>query len=110
LRRKAHVAEASLLAQEIDDLRAKVRSKQFSKLHHSSPDLSWKSVDHRSRDSVLKTVDQLINDIDNACDYFAPVSFDSTYNDDNILRFYQFPQNVHAGPYLTPSEIFPFSI
>ena len=79
LRRKERISEADDLALKINELIANVRSKRFSKLSNVSTKVLWKAVqeDKSNYSKAGNTnVQVLLADVDDACGYFANVSFD----------------------------------
>jgi hypothetical protein len=52
----------------------------------------------------------LLFEVNNACKYFANVSFDPTYDAANVVKFSKLPDCIYAGPYISPTIITPFSV
>jgi hypothetical protein len=110
LRRKGRADEANLLADKINDLIAQAMCKRLSNLHNSSTKLLWKRVNQVRGSSDSNSIGYLINDINSAYDYFANISFDPSYDRDNVMQFYKPPQSVHAGRYFGPTDLSLFTV
>jgi hypothetical protein len=104
------VVEADVLAQKINELIADVRSKRLSHLSNVSTKVLWKSVNAQCRDVAVNSLRSLLFDVDNACEYFANVSFDPTYYQANVVKFSKLPDCVYAGPYTSVADITSLSV
>ena len=110
LRRRGRVAEADVLAQKINQLIANVRSKRLSQLNNVSTKVLWKNVNAHYRDAAVGNLRSLLFDVNNACEYFANVSFDPTYDQANVAKFCKLPDCVYAGPYVSAADITPLCV
>jgi hypothetical protein len=59
---------------------------------------------------AVNSIRSLLFDVDNACEYFANVSFDPAYDQANVAKFSQLPDCVYAGSYSSAADITPFSV
>jgi hypothetical protein len=63
-----------------------------------------------SQDATASNLHSLLFDVDNACEYFANVSFDPMYDEANVVKFSKLLDCVNAGSYISPTDITPFSV
>jgi hypothetical protein len=78
-------------------------SKRLSNLQNASSKQLWKSVAPKRNDN--SSYNYLLTDVDSACDYFANISFDPSYDVDKVMQYSKLPQHVYAGRYFTATDI-----